>query len=133
MLDKSDEIRSTIRGIMGDSVPKPRPSDVAMPSLSIDIGGINLKNHNALEHPHPDHRIDLPAMAAAPPAVQRCHRQQRSLLRVLGSVLMFAAIAPLYLVEFLSEMPDNIILTIGFVMLILSLISFTIATMLESS
>ncbi len=70
MLDKSDEIRSTIRGIMGDSVPKPRPSDVAMPSLSIDIGGIN---------------------------------------------------------------PDNIILTIGFIMLILSLISFTIATMLESS
>lgn len=59
MLDKSDEIRSTIRGIMGDSVPKPRPSDVAMPSLSIDIGGINLKNHNAFEHAHPDHRISI--------------------------------------------------------------------------
>ena len=132
MVDKSDEIRSTIRGIMGDSVPKPRPSEV-MPAVSIDFGGINLKNDNAFEHACPDHRIDFPAMAAAPSAVQRCHRQQRSLLRVLGSVLMFAAIAPLYLVEFLSEMPDNIILTIGFVMLILSLISFTIATMLESS
>ncbi|MFB1489734.1 MULTISPECIES: hypothetical protein [unclassified Thiocapsa] len=41
MLDNSDEIRSTIRGIMGDSVPKPRPSE-AMPAVSIDIGGINL-------------------------------------------------------------------------------------------
>ena len=133
MVDKSDEIRSTIRGIMGDSVPKPRPSELATPAVNIDIGGINLKNHSSFEHAHPDHRIELPAMAAAPTAAQRCHRQQRSLLRVLGSVLMFAAIAPLYLVEFLSDMPDNIILTIGFVMLILSLISFTIATMLESS
>ncbi|RKT45642.1 hypothetical protein [Thiocapsa rosea] len=133
MVDKSDEIRSTIRGIMGDSVPKPRPSEVAMPAVSIDFGGINLKNDNAFEPAHPDHRIDFPAMAAAPSAVQRCHRQQRSLLRVLGTLLMFAAIAPLYLVEFLSDMPDNIILTIGFVMLVLSLISFTIATMLESS
>lgn len=132
MVDKSDEIRSTIRGIMGDSVPKPRASEVAMPAVSIDFGGINLKNDTAFEHTQPEHRIDLPVLAAAPSAVQRCHRQQRSLLRVLGSVLMFAAIAPLYLVEFLSDMPDNIILTIGFVMLVLSLISFTIATMLES-
>ncbi|UHD15029.1 hypothetical protein [Thiocapsa bogorovii] len=133
MVDKSDEIRSTIRGIMGESVPKPRPSELAMPSLSIDIGGINLKNHNAFERAHPDHRIDLPAIAAAPPAAQRCHRQHRSILRVLCTLLLFAAIAPLYLVEFLSDMPDNIILTIGFVALLLSMISFTIATMLEPS
>ncbi len=133
MVEKSDEIRSTIRGMMGDIAPKPRPPDLAMPAVSIDIGGINLKNENAFEHAHPDHRVDLPMMAAAPAAVQRCHRQQLGVLRMLGTVLMFAAIVPLYLVEFLSDMPDNIILTIGFVVLILSLISFTIATMLEPS
>jgi hypothetical protein len=133
MVDKSDEIRSTIRGIMGDSVPKPRPSEATMPALSIDIGGINLKNETAFEQAHADRPIDPPPVAAAPAAVQCCHRQQRGMMRMLGLILMFAAIAPLYLVQFLAVPHDDIILTVGFVVLILSLISFTIATMLEPS
>ncbi|CRI63848.1 hypothetical protein [Thiocapsa roseopersicina] len=133
MVENRDEIRSTIRGIMGDSVPKPRPSEAAMPALSIDIGGINLKNENAFEHAHADRPIDPPLMAAAPSAVRLCHRQQLGVMRMLGIVLMFAAIAPLYVVQFLSVPHDDIILTVGFVVLILSLISFTIASMLEAS
>jgi hypothetical protein len=54
-------------------------------------------------------------------------------MRMLGIVLMYAAIAPLYVVQFLSVPHDDIILTVGFVVLILSLISFTIASMLEAS
>jgi hypothetical protein len=131
MDDKRDDILSAMRSIAGDITPTGSPRGGALPAVSIDFGGISLKNGSALDHAQDGREAAPQGLSSPQDVLQRRDIQQRNVLRMLGYMLMFAAIAPLYLVEMMSDQGDDMVMTIGFLSLVMSLASFTVAVVLD--
>ena len=133
MDSKRADILSAMQSVTEDIRPASTSGPCTPTGIEVDIGGINLRQVVSSEE---DRRArDLgPATPPCPTIDQRRRDcQRRTGLRLLGVFLLFAAIVPLYLVEWLPDEIDNIALCIGFVSLVGSLVSFAVTVVYENA
>lgn len=130
---KRAEILSAMQSVAEDIRPASPAGPCTPAGVEVDIGGINLRQIVSSEDGR-SLRDKGPAIPPCPtPDQPRRDCQRRTVLRLLGIFLLFAAIVPLYLIQWLPDEIDNIALCIGLVCLVGSLVSFAATTAYENA
>ena len=132
MSSKREEIMSAMQSVAGDIRPAPSRTAVTPQGVTVDIGGINLRNIGT-SSTRGSKRALAPLTDGQQLQARRqdCHR--RSILRLVGVFLTFMGIFPLYLVDVLPDAMDAFALWIGFVSLIGGMISFAAMSVYENA
>jgi hypothetical protein len=132
MSSKREEIMSAMQSVAGDIRPAPSRTAVTPQGVTVDIGGINLRNIGT-SRTNGSKRALAPLTDGQQLQARRqdCHR--RSILRLVGVFLTFMGIFPLYLVDVLPDAMDTFALWIGFVSLIGGMISFAAMSVYENA
>jgi hypothetical protein len=132
MMNKREEILSAVQNVAGDIKTTPRGTAVTPQGITVDIGGINVRNNTSSRSDGPSCRV-VPATAPLPLDERRRDCRRRSLLRLSGIFLTFMGIFPLYLVDVLPDAVDVVALWIGFISLIGGMISFAAMAVYEDA
>jgi hypothetical protein len=130
---KRAEILSAMQSAAEGIRPASLGSASAPPGVAVDIGGINLRQVITSDRGRSSPSEEPARSPGTTPDQRRRDCQLRSVLRLLGIFLAFAAILPLYLVDWLPEEIDHIALWIGFVALLGSMASFAATIVYENS
>ena len=131
MDDKRAEILSAMQSVAEGIRPASPGSAPAPPGVAVDIGGINLRqvisSGQAGSSPN-----EVPSCSPGPDQ-RRKDCQLRCVLRLVGIVLAFVAILPLYLVVWLPDEIDRVAMWIGFLALLGSMASCAATIVYENS
>jgi hypothetical protein len=123
MTNQREEIMSAVQSIAGDIRPAPARTAVMPQGVTVDIGGINLRNIGT-SRTDGFPRESAPANDAQLRQARRQDCRRRNVLRLLGVFLTFMGIFPLYLVDVLPDALDAFALWVGFVSLVGGMLSF---------
>ena len=131
-MNKREEILSAVQSVAADINPMPNARAVTPQGVTVDIGGINVRNNAPLRTDGPPWRV-VPETEALLMDQHRRDCRRRSQLRLSGLFFTFLGIFPLYLVDVLPDPMDRIALWIGFVSLIGGMISFAAMAIYEDA
>ena len=131
-MNKREEILSAVQSVAADINPMPNARAVTPQGVTVDIGGINVRNNAPSRSDGPSCRLGS-VPDALPMDQRRRDCRRRSVLRLSGLFLTFMGIFPLYLVDVLPDAMDSVALWIGFVSLIGGMISFAAMAIYEDA
>jgi len=131
-MNKREEILSAVHSVAADINPMPNARAVTPQGVTVDIGGINVRNNAPLRNDSPSCRLG-PVSDPIPFELRRRDCRRRSVLRLAGLFFIFLGIFPLYLVDVLPDAMDSVALWIGFVSLIGGMISFAAMAIYEDA
>ena len=121
MSSPREDILSAMQSMASDIQPIVPPSGAALPHITVDIGGIKAGNQT-ISNEVGRHSELIGHETGPSPKERRRDYQRRNILRLVGFLLLFIGILPLYLTKLFPNGANDLALGIGLAALIAGVI-----------